>query len=1165
MPAEIGWFWYFVIMTAISATISYFTYQHNKSRMKEMLDGMGKFTGSGYLANTRSSEEALPVLYGRHRIGGNQVYISSTGANNELLHMIMTLSEGPIEGIETIYLDDKPLSDYGGNAAYEFFNGAGDQPLCQTLRDYDSNWYDHMRYTSYLYVRLSYDYEVFTGIPKVTAIVKGRLLYDPRSGNTGYSDNPALVWYDFMTSKRYGLGIDASFIDIQSVMDAANWCDAGSTGTAQGGGTNYITLSSGSSTINNYYKGKTIKLTGGTGSGQAKPITAYDGETKRATVASNWTTQPDGTTTYEMNKYTFNGIIADRQAFLDNLSAIASNFRADTIWSEGKYRLLIRTYSVPVMSFNEDEIVEDSFSFAIPGFSDTPNRLIVKYADEAGTDPDDLGWVVKDYTIEDSAAVLQYDLEERDTTLPLNGTTNAVQAGLLAVYNLERMRLNKVFSFSAHPRALALDPGDTIQVTHTLPGWDNRLVRVMDINAAQGGLVALTVVEEDVALYDDILNLSPHSYFQTTLPNPLATVPEVTGVSFTEEEYFNKDVSYTRLKVTFNASPSPFWDYSEAWVNVAGVGYNHYTDARGSFTIEPVKEAVNYKVKLLSVSIQGVRQDIGAVTEHSYDVIGKNTLPATPTNFKATPQSDSVVLSWDPVNIVDLQGYEIRRGTNWDSGIFTSFTSAINLYLGGIVPGTHSYMIKSVDTNGKYSFDSALISTTVYGLPNYVEKMSELNIFSSPSTWLASITYASGDKVIPVTANGYYYKCTTAGTSGGTQPTWPILNGSTVNDGTVTWTCYEEQIFTNTERYYDSANGWELRVIHDSDEFNISQYFKAVGTGNWGDSPWGMFGWGSAGGADDGIKLAGWSALNTNGADVIDSNMTKKGWLTIDCNANSTFFSEGTFSGPFIYKTVRGNFDIETYAGNSNYNEYAERAWLIARDTFASAGEDFVGISIGYGAANQVLTRNNVNSVNADATAAVNHQYLRLTRVGNVFTAYSKALSTDTWTQRGQYTRNDFAYSIHVGLGATSDNTTGTFIAQFDYFKKLNGNLSGIYMSPVYDRGSSLVRRSWLGHDALFEGTGAAWNDQFGASDLWTTKFGSSDTWLDLFGAFATGTLKLEFGISSNGTTWTWFSKWESFVVEAQGRYVKYKVSIDDVDVAGYLHLKAPTYKESYI
>lgn len=51
-----------------------------------------------------------------------------------------------------------------------------------------------------------------------------------------------------------------------------------------------------------------------------------------------------------------------------------------------------------------------------------------------------------------------------------------------------------------------------------------------------------------------------------------------------------------------------------------------------------------------------------------------------------------------------------------------------------------------------------------------------------------STAYTLGQIVEPATPNTYMYECTTAGTSGGSIPTWPTGIGSTVVDGTVTWT-----------------------------------------------------------------------------------------------------------------------------------------------------------------------------------------------------------------------------------------------------------------------------------------------------------------------------------------------------------------------------------------
>ena len=63
-------------------------------------------------------------------------------------------------------------------------------------------------------------------------------------------------------------------------------------GTAQAGGASTITLNASASSITDYYVGLAIAITEGTGAGQIRTITAYNGTTKVATVDSAWTTNP---------------------------------------------------------------------------------------------------------------------------------------------------------------------------------------------------------------------------------------------------------------------------------------------------------------------------------------------------------------------------------------------------------------------------------------------------------------------------------------------------------------------------------------------------------------------------------------------------------------------------------------------------------------------------------------------------------------------------------------------------------------------------------------------------------------------------------------------------------------------------------------------------------
>ena len=72
------------------------------------------------------------------------------------------------------------------------------------------------------------------------------------------------------------------------------------TGTAQGGITNNITLAATGNQNNDYYNGMTVFVSSGTGSGQIRTITDYDGTTKNATVGDTWTTIPDNTSVYEV-------------------------------------------------------------------------------------------------------------------------------------------------------------------------------------------------------------------------------------------------------------------------------------------------------------------------------------------------------------------------------------------------------------------------------------------------------------------------------------------------------------------------------------------------------------------------------------------------------------------------------------------------------------------------------------------------------------------------------------------------------------------------------------------------------------------------------------------------------------------------------------------------
>jgi hypothetical protein len=71
--------------------------------------------------------------------------------------------------------------------------------------------------------------------------------------------------------------------------------------------------------------------------------------------------------------------------------------------------------------------------------------------------------------------------------------------------------------------------------------------------------------------------------------------------------------------------------------------------------------------------------------------------------------------------------------------------------------------------------------------PNFGNE-SESARLAAPA-WSGSTAYSLGDIVVPTSPNGHSYRVVTAGTSGGSEPTWPT-GGSTVGDGGVVWQDY---------------------------------------------------------------------------------------------------------------------------------------------------------------------------------------------------------------------------------------------------------------------------------------------------------------------------------------------------------------------------------------
>jgi hypothetical protein len=211
------------------------------SRVKNGGVGADTFeTASGaqdITAMIRRSTASRRIVYGRARLGGIWYYVETSGASNETLHLILGLCEGPVDAIEKVYFDDEEVTlDALGNGTGKWANtvfvgrhlGTPGDPADVALTAVSSRWTSAHRLEgiAYLYVQMTLREDLFSAIPEISAVVRGKNnIWDPRTNSRGYSTNPALCLNDYLTTPLVGPGIAQADIDAGSLIDAADVCD----------------------------------------------------------------------------------------------------------------------------------------------------------------------------------------------------------------------------------------------------------------------------------------------------------------------------------------------------------------------------------------------------------------------------------------------------------------------------------------------------------------------------------------------------------------------------------------------------------------------------------------------------------------------------------------------------------------------------------------------------------------------------------------------------------------------------------------------------------------------------------------------------------------------------------------------------------------------------
>lgn len=203
--------------------------------------------GGGRTQMVRQPITSHRIVYGRTRVSGPIVFIHSRPASDssdklDILHVVIVLAAHEVEEIEDIFFNDGIIAlDGNGDATadpykqgstvyasvYKHLGSASQLADTVLVANSAGKWSSghRLRGLAYIHAQLRFDEKAYaSGLPNISALIKGRKVYDPRTEETEWSENAALCILDYVTSE-FGLNASLDEIDLNSFIAAANICD----------------------------------------------------------------------------------------------------------------------------------------------------------------------------------------------------------------------------------------------------------------------------------------------------------------------------------------------------------------------------------------------------------------------------------------------------------------------------------------------------------------------------------------------------------------------------------------------------------------------------------------------------------------------------------------------------------------------------------------------------------------------------------------------------------------------------------------------------------------------------------------------------------------------------------------------------------------------------
>ena len=646
----------------------------------------------GVLLNKFSANAHIPIVYGTRKVGGNVVFLETSGTDNQYLYMAIILSEGEINSVDTLFVNDQQVTLSGAltngtqrtvaSSDTNFYDTENSNSLitveahlgadgqtASTLLDQLQSWTtDHrLRGLAYLALKFEWNADKFGSLPTVQAIIKGRKVYDPNldgtvTGGSGshrkddsttwaYSDNPILQLLDYLRNDRFGMGItnsyfDSNFADWQTASDV---CDTN--------------------------------------------ITPFSGASQIDLMDSHM-------------------IVDTSKKAIDNVKQFVKASRSYLNFSGGKYNILVEDTGTASISLTEDNII-GGIQITSKNKNSRYNRVIVNFINpDKNYQADSAQFPPIDEIALDTADTFDV-MKAEDGGILLEGRfdfpmfTNVHQAQEMAEIILRRSRSSLDVSLKADATALDLSIGDLVNITHATPAFSAKPFRVQGLSINTDHTISLQCSEHQDSFYSFGLQLAPPELPDTTLPNPFNV--QAPTITVSDELRVLNEEAISVLVVEVSSADLFTTDFEVQAKKTTDTNYINMGKASGRrFELINVEDNAIYDVRARTVT--SISRSVFTATTHQ--VVGKIAPPETVTNFSINIIQTEAHLSWTPVGDLDLSHYRIRHSR--DTSASATYANSVDLINKvsrpantAVVPAmTGTYFIKAVDKLGNESLDS---------------------------------------------------------------------------------------------------------------------------------------------------------------------------------------------------------------------------------------------------------------------------------------------------------------------------------------------------------------------------------------------------------------------------------------------------------------------------